>query len=81
MERFKQLLIIILAVIGSFSLSAQDIHFSQFYSSPLNLNPALTGVMNSSVRLVGNYRNQWASVLKNNAFSTYSVSYLSLIHI
>ena len=75
MERFKQLLIIILAVIGSFSLSAQDIHFSQFYSSPLNLNPALTGVMNSSVRLVGNYRNQWASVLKNNAFSTYSVSY------
>ena len=75
MKRFKQLLIIFLAVIGSFSLSAQDIHFSQFYSSPLNLNPAMTGVMNCNVRLVGNYRNQWASVLKANAFSTYSVSY------
>ena len=59
----------------AFTLQAQDIHFSQFYMSPLNLNPALTGVMNSQVRVVGNYRNQWASVLKSNAFSTYSVSY------
>ena len=45
------------------------------FSSPLNLNPALTGVMNCNVRLSGNYRNQWASVLKANAFSTYSISY------
>jgi type IX secretion system PorP/SprF family membrane protein len=43
--------------------------------SPLNLNPALTGVMNCNTRFVGNYRNQWASVLKNNAYNTYSVSY------
>ena len=35
----------------------------------------MTGVMNSQVRVIGNYRNQWASVLKSNAFSTYSVSY------
>jgi type IX secretion system PorP/SprF family membrane protein len=60
---------------GAFSVQAQDIHFSQFYMSPLNLNPALTGVMNSQVRVVGNYRNQWASVLKSNAFATYSASY------
>lgn len=56
-------------------LSAQDIHFSQFYLSPLNLNPALTGVMNCNSRVVANYRNQWSSVLRSNAFSTYSVSY------
>lgn len=60
---------------GTLSLSAQDIHFSQFYMSPLNLNPALTGVMNCNVRLAANYRNQWASVLKDNAYNTYSVSY------
>ena len=60
---------------GTATITAQDIHFSQFYASPLNLNPALTGVMNCNVRLSGNYRNQWASVLKANAFSTYSVSY------
>lgn len=57
------------------ALQAQDIHFSQFYQSPLNLNPALTGVMNCNNRFVANYRNQWASVLKSNAYNTYSVSY------
>jgi len=56
-------------------LKAQDIHFSQFYMSPLNLNPAMTGVMNCNSRLVANYRNQWASVLKSNAYNTYSASY------
>ena len=54
---------------------AQDIHFSQFYQSPLNLNPAMTGVMNCNHRMVVNYRNQWASILKNNAYNTYSASY------
>src|SRR5690606_8654513 len=53
----------------------QDIHFSQFYMSPMTLNPALTGVMNCNTRIVGNYRNQWASVLGQNAYNTYSVSY------
>ncbi len=53
----------------------QDIHFSQFYMSPLTLNPALTGVMNCNTRIVGNYRNQWASVLGKSAYNTYSVSY------
>jgi type IX secretion system PorP/SprF family membrane protein len=53
----------------------QDIHFSQFYMSPLTLNPALTGVMNCNTRLVGNYRNQWASVLGKSSYNTYAVSY------
>jgi len=57
------------------SLRGQDIHFSQFYMSPLTLNPALTGVQNCNTRIVGNYRNQWASVLGNAAYNTYSVSY------
>jgi len=75
MKSLIQIFFILFAVMGTATLTAQDIHFSQFYSSPLNLNPALTGVMNCNVRLSGNYRNQWASVLKANAFSTYSVSY------
>lgn len=75
MKNWKSLIIACFAVVCSLSLSAQDIHFSQFYLSPLNLNPAMTGVSNCNVRLVANYRNQWASVLRSNAFSTYSVSY------
>ncbi len=75
MKKCRHLLIAFFAILGSLTLSAQDIHFSQFYMSPLNLNPAMTGVMNCNVRLTGNYRNQWASVLRSNAFNTYSVSY------
>lgn len=74
MKSFQKLLIAVLTF-TVVSLNAQDIHFSQFYMSPLNLNPALTGVMNCNHRIVLNYRNQWASILQNNAFQTYSVSY------
>lgn len=68
--------ILLFLTLSSFGfVSAQDIHFSQFYMSPLNLNPALTGVNNCKTRLVANYRNQWAGVLGSNAYNTYSVSY------
>ena len=52
---------------------SQDIHFSQFYASPLNLNPALTGFSEGSYRVSGIYRNQWFSV--TTPFVTYSASY------
>ncbi len=54
---------------------AQDIHFSQFYMTPTLLNPAMTGLMNCNHRVSANYRNQWASVLRDKAFQTYSVAY------
>ena len=66
---------VVLFVLSSLALNAQDIHFTQFYMSPLNLNPALTGVMNCKTRMVANYRNQWSAVLAANAYNTYSVSY------
>lgn len=56
-------------------MSGQDIHFSQFYMSPLTLNPAMTGVMNCNTRFIANYRNQWSPVIPGNAYNTYSVSY------
>ncbi len=54
-------------------LNAQDIHFSMFYASPLNLNPALTGVNDCSYRAAGIYRNQWRSI--SAPFNTYSASF------
>ncbi|HKR04210.1 MAG TPA: PorP/SprF family type IX secretion system membrane protein [Bacteroidia bacterium] len=42
--------------------SAQDIHFSQFNRSPLNLNPANTGFFDGDFRISGIHRNQWKSV-------------------
>jgi type IX secretion system PorP/SprF family membrane protein len=52
--------------------SAQDPHFSQFFSSPLTLNPAFTGKFDGNVRVAGNYRNQWPEI--NNAFTTATAS-------
>ena len=43
-------------------LNAQDIHFSQYYASPITVNPASTGMFNGTYRVGANYRNQWASV-------------------
>jgi len=51
---------------------AQDPAFSQFFASPLTLNPALTGKFNGSLRIAGNYRNQWPQI--NNAFITSTIS-------
>lgn len=41
---------------------SQDPSFSQFFSSPLNINPALTGNINGEWRAISNYRNQFAGV-------------------
>jgi type IX secretion system PorP/SprF family membrane protein len=56
---FKWCFIILLVIP---SLSGQDLHYSQFYNSPLNINPALTGIFNGDLRFSGNFRDQWRSV-------------------
>lgn len=63
--------LIILVVLAS-ALNAQDPNFSQFFASPLTLNPALTGKFDGSFRVAGNYRNQWPTI--NNAFVTKTAS-------
>jgi len=45
-----------------FSAGAQDIHFSQFFETPLLRNPALAGIFTGDVRIQAVYRTQWASV-------------------
>ena len=62
-QRYIRGVVVVVLGLVVFNLNSQDIHFSQFYMSPLNLNPAMTGVMNGNIRLTGNYWNQWASVL------------------
>ena len=75
MKKGLRFLLFVLTMAVTGSISAQDIHFSQFYMSPLNLNPALTGVLNCKTRMVMNYRNQWSPALTSNAYNTYSASY------
>ncbi len=59
-------------LVMAFYVNAQDPHFSQFFASPLTLNPALTGKFNGTVRVAGNYRNQWPAF--NNVYTTSTVS-------
>lgn len=40
----------------------QDLHYSQFYNSPQNINPALTGVFNGDHRFMVSFRDQWRFV-------------------
>lgn len=64
----------ILSMLLSISLliNAQDPHFSQFFSSPLTLNPAFTGKFDGTLRVAGNYRNQWPAF--NNVYTTSTLS-------
>lgn len=41
---------------------AQDIHFSEFFATPLFTNPALTGHFDGTYRFAGVVRRQWASI-------------------
>ena len=45
----------------SWKVNSQHINYSQFYSSPLNLNPAMTG-LGEFGRLGVIYRNQWPNI-------------------
>lgn len=69
----KRITLLFSAIIFGGTIMAQDIHFSQYFSSPLNLNPALTGLMNEDIRISSNYRNQWKSV-SAEPYSTISAS-------
>ena len=53
---------------------AQDVHFSQYFTSPLTLNPAMTGLMADDFRFSANYRNQWSSVT-NHPYVTGTASF------
>lgn len=54
---------------------AQDPQFVQFYASPLQLNPAMTGVHPGKWRAVANYREQWNSILDTKPYKSLSASF------
>ncbi|MBL7771293.1 MAG: PorP/SprF family type IX secretion system membrane protein [Chitinophagaceae bacterium] len=55
-------LFVSLGLLLSMGAYAQDVHFTQYFTSPLTLNPANTGLVSCDWRLSGNYRSQWGSV-------------------
>jgi type IX secretion system PorP/SprF family membrane protein len=72
---FQQIIIccgICFFLMTSKKVFGQDPVFSQFYLSPLQLNPGLSG-LTEDPRFSANYRNQFPGF--NNAYRTYALSY------
>lgn len=70
MQKFLTVFVLFLI---SFSVQAQDRLFSQFYASPLTLNPALTGAFEGKFRVGAIYRDQWGPVMEES-YSTFSTA-------
>lgn len=58
-------------VLLSMGLKAQDAYFSQYYASPLTLNPSLAGLFDGNYRINGVYRDQWRGS-QLNPFTTFT---------
>jgi type IX secretion system PorP/SprF family membrane protein len=67
---------VLLGLIASMALGAQaqDVHFTQYFTSPMTLNPATTGLVSCDWRAAANFRSQWGSV-NNKPYTTFSASY------
>ena len=68
----KKLPLLLFISLVSFKIYAQDLHFSQFDGSLLNLSPAFTGFFNGDYRAGAIYRSQWQSVPV--PYSTFSMA-------
>lgn len=52
-------------LLPTIKLTAQDLHFSQFFNTPLTTNPANTGfIPDADYRIGAHYRNQWSSIME-----------------
>jgi len=63
----------IILLLQSATVLAQDPHFSQYFASPLTINPAHTGNINEDLRAIALYRQQWWSV--GTPYNTGTISY------
>lgn len=66
-------LVIFIFLFQSLQSQAQDPHFSQYFSSPLSINPAMTGNTDADWRVATVYRTQWQQLAA--PYSTATVSY------
>lgn len=60
-------------------VQAQDVHFTQFFASPLTLNPAMTGSTEGECRATLNFREQWGWL--GSPFRTIAASYEQKINL
>src|SRR3982751_4290512 len=63
-HRSTRIAVLFLLSFVASATQAQDLHFSQWFNSPLTTNPANTGfIPDADYRIGANYRNQYVNVL------------------
>jgi type IX secretion system PorP/SprF family membrane protein len=79
MKRILAAVVLLICVSGVTPVRAQDPHFSQYFNSPMTINPALIGKDVGDWRLLGVFRSQWwsASVAP---YTTTSISLEKSVH-
>lgn len=60
-------------------LIGQDIHFTQFYTAPLTINPSSTGDYSGDYRIMNTFRSQWRKF--DPGYLTNSVAYDQQVYI
>ncbi|MDL2312164.1 PorP/SprF family type IX secretion system membrane protein [Bacteroidales bacterium OttesenSCG-928-B11] len=69
-DKYKYIILLIIAFSFTKISNSQDFHYSQFYASPVSLNPATTGAYDGICRGGIHYRSQWMAV--TTPFTTFS---------
>jgi type IX secretion system PorP/SprF family membrane protein len=59
----QRIIILLAFILSAAAIRAQDAHFTQFYASPLTLNPAMTGSFEGKYRVGTIFRDQWRGIL------------------
>jgi type IX secretion system PorP/SprF family membrane protein len=77
MKKFIQHIIClpVLVLLVTTSIHAQDIHFSQFYETPLLRNPSLAGIFRGDMRAQMVYRSQWNNVTDAYRTGSFNVEF------
>lgn len=70
MRFLRKLFILTGLAVSLNALNAQDVHFSQYNSCPLLLNPSLAGMNEGDYRVFANFRVQWPTVSSGNTYRT-----------
>lgn len=74
----KYLIPVILLIATTSLLKGQDIHFSQFTMTPLQLDPSQAGKIGGDLRVILNYKDQWGSIA--NPYRTFGFSFDSRLN-
>ncbi|MFD1255497.1 PorP/SprF family type IX secretion system membrane protein [Mucilaginibacter terrae] len=75
MKKISYCFLSVVITLLAFTATAQDHQYSQFFNSPVYLNPALNGQFEGDLRMNMIYRNQWSTLPGALTYITASIDY------